>query len=158
MRSVGRLRQTGHEADRELHLALNAGIPLADPKGGFYFVFMAGPPAFRKYDASGELVYERAIQGREIDPVIAAIPDRWPRRGGGRGAAGRADGSTAAVIGPAALWISFVVPYTYVYDATVRKSARCSSAARVSLSPSSLWFNDRGPAPGHTGVLRIFAR
>ena len=51
MRSIGQLRKTGHEADRDLHLALNAGIPIADPNGGFYFVFMAGQPMFRKYDA-----------------------------------------------------------------------------------------------------------
>ncbi len=93
IRSIGRLRKTGHEADRDLHLALNAGIPLADPKGGFYFVFMAGQPVFRKYDASGELIYERTIQGREIDPVIAAIPDRWPRRGPGGAPDGGARGS-----------------------------------------------------------------
>ena len=51
IRSIGQLRKTGHESDRDLHLALNAGIPVADPKGGFYFVFMAGQPVFRKYDA-----------------------------------------------------------------------------------------------------------
>ena len=38
VRTIGRLRATGHEDDRELHLALNAGIPLADPTGGFWFV------------------------------------------------------------------------------------------------------------------------
>ena len=92
IRSIGRLRKTGHESDRDLHLALNAGIPLADSKGGFYFVFMAGQPVFRKYDASGELIYERTIQGREIDPVIAAhsrpVAAARPRRapdGGTRG-------------------------------------------------------------------------
>ncbi len=53
IRSIGQLRKTGHEADRDLHLALNSGIPIADPSGGFYFVFMAGAPAFRKYDAHG---------------------------------------------------------------------------------------------------------
>ena len=63
IRSIGQLRKTGQEADRDLHLALNAGMPIADPKGGFYFVFMAGQPMFRKYDASGELVYERVMQG-----------------------------------------------------------------------------------------------
>src|SRR5262249_7960299 len=50
-RTIGALRQTGHEDDRELHLALNSGIPLVDPTGGFYFVFQTGEPLFRKYDA-----------------------------------------------------------------------------------------------------------
>ena len=50
LRSIGQLRKTGHESDRDLHLAWNSGIPIADPDGGFFFVFMAGAPAFRKYD------------------------------------------------------------------------------------------------------------
>jgi len=45
IRSIGQLRETGHESDRDLHLAWNAGIPIADPNGGFLFVFMAGAPA-----------------------------------------------------------------------------------------------------------------
>ena len=31
IRTFGQLRPTGHEADRELHLALNVGLPLVDP-------------------------------------------------------------------------------------------------------------------------------
>ena len=42
--TFGLLRPTGFEADRELHLAHNAGLPLADPTGGFYFVFLTGRP------------------------------------------------------------------------------------------------------------------
>ena len=80
IRSIGRLRATGHEDDRELHLALNAGLALPDADGGFFFVFLSGTPAFRKYGASGELVFERVIQGRELDPIVAAQPQRWPRR------------------------------------------------------------------------------
>lgn len=34
-RTIGQLRRTGHESDRQLHLALNAGIPIPDPAGGF---------------------------------------------------------------------------------------------------------------------------
>lgn len=111
LRSVGQLRRTGHEADRDLHLALNSGLPLADPTGGYYYVFLAGPPMFRKYDAKGELVYERVIQGREIDPLVAAIPDRWPRRGGGELPLVAPTIRTAAVDPSGRLWISFVLPY-----------------------------------------------
>ena len=66
-RTFGSLRATGQEDDREVHLALNSGIPLADPTGGFFFVFQAGMPAFRKYDAAGRLVFERRVEGREVD-------------------------------------------------------------------------------------------
>ena len=48
VKTAGQLRPTRHENDRALHLALNAGIALPEPDGGFYFVFIAGPPAFRK--------------------------------------------------------------------------------------------------------------
>ena len=146
VRTIGRLRRTGHEADRELHLALNAGIPLADPTGGFWFVFLAGTPAFSRFDASGTLLFHRVMQGREIDPVVAAIPDVWPRRA--------VDGTeiplvapavrTAAVDGTGHLWVSFVVPYTYVYDTLGEKVRTVQFHAAGLVSPSSLHF----PAPG----------
>ena len=146
IRSVGQLRSTGHESDRELHLALNAGIPIPDPKGGFYFVFMAGPPAFRKYDAGGELVYERAIQGREIDPVVAAIPNRWPRResSGGEVPLVAPTIRTAAVDPAGRLWISFVVPFTYVYDGDGEKIRTVQFRGAGVIAPSSLSFGNRG--------------
>ena len=143
-RSIGRLRRTGHEGDRDLHLALNSGIPLRDPKGGFYFVFMAGAPMLRKYDEQGELVYERVIQGREIDPVIAAIPDRWPRRSESELPLVAPTVRTAAVDRSGQLWVSFVLPYTYVYDVNGEKSRTVQFRAGGIVAPSSLWFNDRG--------------
>jgi hypothetical protein len=144
VRSVGQLRKTGHEADRDLHLALNSGIPIADPAGGFYFVFMAGAPAFRKYDAKGELVYERIVQGREIDPLIAAIPDRWPRRGTSEMPLVAPTVRTAAVDRSGSLWISFVLPYTYVYDRAGEKVRTVQFRAAGVIAPASLWFNDKG--------------
>ena len=42
---------------------MNAGLPLVDPTGGFYYVFIAGKPMFRKYSAKGTLVFERHIEG-----------------------------------------------------------------------------------------------
>jgi hypothetical protein len=145
-RTVGQLRRTGQEADRQLHLALNAGIPIQDPAGGFYFVFMAGPPAFRKYDATGELVYERTIQGREIDPVVAAIPNRWPRRLAGDGELPLVAPTvrTAAVDGSGRLWVSFVVPFTYVYDSDGEKVRTVQFRGAGVVAPSSLSFTSRG--------------
>ncbi len=145
-RTVGQLRRTGHESDRQLHLALNAGIPIPDPNGGFYFVFMAGPPAFRKYHANGELVYERTVQGREIDPVVAAIPTRWPRRTAGDGELPMVTPTvrTAAVDGAGRLWISFVVPFTYVYEADGEKVRTVQFRGAGVVAPSSLSFTSRG--------------
>jgi len=143
-RSIGQLRKTGHESDRDLHFALNAGIPVPDPDGGFYFVFMTGTPAFRKYDATGELVYERIVQGREIDPLISAIPDRWPRRGAGELPLVAPLVRTAALDRAGRLWISFVVPSTYVFDTSGEKIRTVQFRAAGIVSPSSLWFSDRG--------------
>ena len=145
-RTMGQLRRTGHEADRQLHLALNAGIPVPDPAGGFFFVFMAGPPAFRKYSADGELVYERTIQGREIDPVIAAMPTRWPRRTAGDGELPMVTPTvrTAAVDGSGRLWVSFVLPLTYVYDAEGEKIRTVQFRGAGVIAPASLSFTASG--------------
>jgi hypothetical protein len=146
IRSIGQLRKTGHETDRDLHFALNSGIPIADSTGGFYFVFIAGPPAFRKYDAKGELVFERVIQGREIDPVIAAIPDRWPRRAAGELPLVAPAVRTAAVDRSGRLWVSFVVPFTYVYDGIGEKIRTVQFRGAGIIAPSSLWFDADGRA------------
>ena len=144
VRSIGQLRKTGHESDRDLHLALNSGIPIADPSGGFYFVFMAGPPAFRKYDAKGQLVYERVIQGREIDPLVDVIPDRWPRRAAGELPFVTPTIRTAAVDGSGRLWVSFVIPFSYVYDAQGEKIRTVQFRGAGLITPSSLWFTETG--------------
>ena len=143
-RSIGQLRRTGHEQDRDLHLALNAGIPIIDPGGGFYFVFMAGQPAFRKYDATGELVYERLIQGRELDPLVAAIPERWPRRTPGELPLVAPVIRTAAADRLGRLWVSFVQPITYVYDDGGEKVRTVQFRGAGIIAPSSLWFDERG--------------
>jgi hypothetical protein len=144
MRSIGRLRKTGHEGDRDLHLALNSGIPIADRNGGFYFVFSAGQPMFRKYDSRGELQFERVIQGREIDPVVAAIPDRWPRRAAGELPLVAPVVRTAAVDESGRLWVSFVQPITYVYDVNGEKIRTVQFRGAGIIAPSSLSFTGDG--------------
>src|SRR6185295_14773714 len=80
IRSFGELRPTGHEDDPPLHVALNGGLPVIDPQGGFFFVFQSGEPVFRRYDPYGKLLFERRVQGREIDEFVAHLPTKWPRR------------------------------------------------------------------------------
>ncbi len=154
-RSIGTLRRTGQEDDANLHLALNAGLPLVNPRGGFYFVFQAGVPVFRKYDAAGRLVFERHIEGIELDQAIAGLPTVWPRRpGDGR----EADlplvtpmVRTAAVDGQGHLWVVLVQPFTYVYDADGNKKRVVQFRGAGPLAPSSLFFSASGRllvAPG----------
>jgi len=169
-RSIGALRRTGHEADRDLHLALNAGLPIVNPRGGFYYVFQAGVPMFRKYDREGRLLFERHIEGIELDQAIAALPTVWPQRPGQgrerdlplvnpmvRAAAADAQGN---------LWIALVQPYTYVFDADGNKARVVQFRGAGPVSPSSLFFTASGrllvtpgcyefaatgPAPGRSG-------
>jgi hypothetical protein len=141
-RLIGSLRSTGHEDDAELHYALNSGIPLVDPKGGFFFVFQTGVPAFQKYDRDGRLVYERPIHGQEIDPLIAAIPTTWKRRLiENREVPIVPPTVRAAAVDPTGnLWISFVSPYTYVYDPDGDKIRAVQLRGAGIVAPASLFF------------------
>src|SRR5439155_4635976 len=145
-RTFGQLRPTGHEDDPEVHLALNSGFPLIDPQGGFLFVFQTGDPVFRKYDRSGRLLFERHIEGREIDEVVAKLPTTWPRRQSAEGELPVVTPTVraAAVDAAGSLWVSFVVPYTYVYDRDGDKIRTVQFRAAGIMSPIGLFFGPKG--------------
>lgn len=142
VRTFGQLRPTGHEHDRDLHLAFNVGLPLVDPTGGYFFVFLTGEPRFRKYDPEGRLVFERLMQGRELDELLRVMPTSWPRREVN-------DESlplvppvvrTAAVDPGGRLWVSLVTPFTYVFDRDGEKVRTVQFRAAGLLAPTSLSF------------------
>ena len=145
-RSIGTLRATGHEADRQLHLAMNSGIPVPAADGGYYFVFFAGVPVFRRYDAQGSLQFERVMQGRELDPVLEQMPKKWPRR--------NVDGTELPLVVPTVraaaadaagnLWVAFLAPFTYVFDSLGEKVRTIQFRAAGLVAPSSLFFTRRG--------------
>jgi hypothetical protein len=147
IRAVGELRKTGHEADADLHLAFNAGFPLIDPAGGFFFVFSAGVPIFRKYDAKGLLLFERHVEGPEVDEYLRTLPSIWPKRRNG-------DGDLLPYVPPAVraagvdrggrLWISLMEPFTYVYDGTGEKLRTVQFKGADMLAPNSLFFTKDG--------------
>ena len=145
-RLIGTLRPTGHEDDRELHLALNTGLPLVDPTGGFYFVFQTGEPMFRKYDKAGTLLFERRVQGREIDAFVGSLPTTWPRRQTSEGELPFVSPTvrTAAVDLKGRLWMSFALPYTYVFDREGDKIRAVQFRGAGIISPGSLFFDQRG--------------
>jgi hypothetical protein len=146
LRQFGALRRTGHEADRDLHLAFNVGLPLVDPTGGFYFVFQTGRPLFRKYDASGVLLYERHIEGAELDVEIQTQATSWPRRDteGGTFPVVPPVVRTAAVDPTGRLWVSLMAPATYVYDRRGDKIRTIEFDAGAPISPSSFFFTSDG--------------
>jgi hypothetical protein len=146
LRTFGRTRVTG-QADPNVHLAYNTGFPLVDPKGGFYFVFSAGVPIFQKYDAAGKLVFERHIEGPEVDDYLRRMPTTWPSR--------RTDqGDILPVVKPAVraagvdrqgrLWVALSSPFTYVYDGSGEKLRAFQFKGADILSPNSLFFTKDG--------------
>lgn len=146
VRRFGALRPTGHEDERDLHLAHNVGFPLAAPDGGVYFVFRTGVPLFRKYDASGTLVFERHVEGPELDGSIQSLPTVWVRRPPEEGRLPIVPPlvRTAAVDREGRLWISLVEPFTYVYDARGNKIRTVQFKGAGVISPSSLFFTSHG--------------
>jgi hypothetical protein len=145
-RSIGRLRATGFEDDHDVHIAMNAGLPLVDPTGGFYYVFITGRPIFRKYSDAGALLFERHIEGRELDPVLDSQPTRWPRR--------RVQDREVPLVTPVVraaavnasgeLWVSLVVPFSYVYSSDGDKVRTVQFAGAGLISPTSLFFSRSG--------------
>jgi hypothetical protein len=145
-RNFGTLRTTGYEADRDLHYALNSGLIVLNPAGGFYFVFVAGVPMFRKYDANGALLFERHIEGTELDAYMTNRPTAWPRR--------RTDAGEMPIVRPVIraaaadekgnLWIALEEPYTYVYDARGDKQRVVQLRAAGIVTPTSLAFSPSG--------------
>lgn len=147
LRSFGDLRATGQEDSRDLHLALNSGMPLALRDGsGFYFVFLAGVPTFRKYDAAGRLVFERHIQGTQLDQHIQGLPAKWPPRRTTEGEFPIVPASirTAAVDSEGRLWVALVTGHTYVYDRAGDKRRIVQFQAAGALSPLDLYFAGDG--------------
>jgi len=144
-RTFGALRATGQEGDLDVHLALNSGIPLRTPEGGFFFVFQAGFPVFQKYDRAGRLLFERQMQGLEIDSIVAELPVSWPRNAAGHELPLVAPTIRAAAVDPAGnLWVSFARPFTYVFDPDGDKIRTIQFSGVGIVSPRSLFFGPKG--------------
>jgi hypothetical protein len=144
-RSIGALRATGHEADRDVHLALNSGIPLLAPDGSLYYVFQAGLPVFRKYSRDGQLVFERQIQGLELDTVVPALPTSWPRNPfDGELPLVRPTIRAAALESNGRLWVAFDAGFTYVFDADGDKVRAVQFRGVGAVSPTTMFFGPTG--------------
>ena len=142
LRTFGDLRPTGQERDPAVHRGLNVGLPLVNPKGGFYYVFLSGVPMFRKYDAAGRLLFERHVEGVELDEYLRTLPTTWARRGSGRDEFPLLPVAirTAAVDPDGNLWISLSAPFTYVYDAGGDKRRTIQFRGAGIMSASSFFF------------------
>jgi DNA-binding beta-propeller fold protein YncE len=145
-RGFGELRETGHEEDPALHATLNSGLVVINPEGGFYYVFVAGRPAFRKYDAAGALIMERHIEGVELDEYMRSRPTVWPRRktGDGQFPVVRPAVRAAAADRNGNLWVSLDVPFTYVYDRRGDKVRVVQLRGAGLLAPTNISFTSTG--------------
>lgn len=146
IRRFGELRHTGHEDDPAVHVALNIGVPLIDPTGGVFFVFQTGEPVFRKYDSSGRLVFERQIQGREIDSFVGRLPNMWLKRAPENGEIPFLTPTirAAAVDTTGHLWVSFAEPLTYEFDSDGDKIRAVQLRAAGLVSPNHMSFDEKG--------------
>lgn len=144
VRQFGLLRPTGQGPDPDLEMLLNVGVPLVDPTGGFYFVFQTGVPMFRKYTTAGDLLFERHIEGPELDGAIQSLPTVWPSH--------LTDGRipfvnplvrTAAVDRHGRLWVALNLPYVYVYDPAGSKIRTVQLTGTGPLVVRSLFFTAR---------------
>jgi hypothetical protein len=145
-RTFGELRVTGHEPERDLHLALNSGLVVINPEGGFYFVFVAGVPMFRKYDHAGTLLFERHIEGAELDDYMRNRPTTWPRRKTADGELPAVRPVVRAAVADASgsLWVSLDVPYTFVYDRRGDKQRVVQFRAAGLMTPTNLSLTPTG--------------
>jgi len=129
-------------------------VPMTLPAtAGFYFVFLGGVPMFRKYDAAGALVFERHIEGVEIDRHIQSLPNSWPRRRTPVGEIPIVPPTVrAASVDPdGKLWVSLATPHTYVYDIGGDKVRAVQFSAAGVMTPSHFYFAPDGRllvAPG----------
>jgi len=102
---------------------------------------------FRKYDATGELLFERHIEGPEIDEYLRALPTTWTRQK-------QPDGTLIPLVNPAVraagvdrqgrLWVSLIQPMTYVYDRTGDKIHTVQFRGADIIAPNSLFFTRDG--------------
>ena len=101
---------------------------------------------FRKYDADGKLLFERRIQGREIDGFVSRLPSLWPKRSAAGGEIPFVTPTirTAAVDGSGHLWVSFAEAVTYEFDGDGDKLRAVQFRAAGPLSPNHMSFDETG--------------
>ena len=121
-------------------------------------MFVAGVPMFRKYDARGTLLFERHIEGPEVDEYLRTMPTRWPTRR-------TEDGDLLPLVPPAVrtagvdregrLWIALTSPFTYVYDGVGRQGPHRAVQGREPADAEQPVLHQGRTDPRHAGLLRV---
>ena len=97
----------------------------------------------RRYSAAGDLVFERHIEGVELDPIIQRLPTMWMPRGDGSRPLPAPVVRTAAVDAEGQLWVVLQTGHVYVYDRTGEKRRVLVFGGAGTDLPSSLFFTRR---------------
>ena len=145
--TVGPLRPTGFEHDRELHLAMNAGFPAGRSRGRLLLRVHGGTARVPEVRRIGQPAVRAAPPGRRTGFRCWRHSRReWPRRRvQDREVPFVAPLIRAAAVSPSGeLWISLSIPYTYVYDAQGDKIRTLQFRAAGIVGPTSFGFTRRG--------------
>ena len=145
---------------RTCTLRSTAGCRWPSPEAGSTTSSSPGVPAFRKYDAEGKLLFERHIEGLEIDEHIRGLPTTWPRRKTSAGEFPLVPSAirTAAVDPGGNLWISLASPHTYVYDTDGDKRRIVQFRGAGIVTPSDLFFTKNRPPDRRARLLYVFGK
>src|SRR5882672_4000269 len=102
-------------------------------------------------------MFERHVEGREIDQLIGRLPTHWPTRRTSEGELPLVTPTirTATVDRTGRLWIAFVVPYTYVYDGDGDKTRTVQFRGAGLIAPNSLFFGKNGRVLVTPGLLEF---
>jgi hypothetical protein len=99
-----------------------------------------------KYDHSGTLLFERHIEGAELDDYMRNRPTTWPRRKTADGELPAVRPVVRAAVADASgsLWVSLDVPYTFVYDRRGDKQRVVQFRAAGLMTPTNLSLTPTG--------------
>ena len=113
-------------------------------------------PVFRRYDHAGRLLFERIMQGREVDRVVEELPRSWPRNAANSELPlVRPTIRAAAVDRQGRLWVSFVAPFTQVFDRDGDKVRIVEFRGAGPVTPNSLFFGPRGTLLATPGLYEF---
>ena len=159
-RNIGLLRATGHEGDPDLHRILNTGHSARQSAGRLLLRVPDRRAAVPQVRRPGHADVRACHSGHRARSLARFTADD----DGPRGAAlvrcrwCPPIVRTAAVDRAGGLWISFTLPFTYVYDADGEKTRVVQFYGAGIMAPTSLSFARDGHAAGHTRVLCVRPR
>jgi len=97
-------------------------------------------------DRDGKLLFERHIEGREVDAIVARQPTTWPKRRIGDELMPVVEPTirTAAIDRAGRIWMALVSGHTYVFDRDGDKIRTVQFRGAGLIAPDSFFFTKSG--------------